>query len=85
MKIVTVLKFRSDLYFQDRIAFLDFDLHVNETTETIEDEEHSASGKTIAGARPRMKATITPTSVAAPLRISIREVMIMCATSYQKQ
>ena len=40
--------------------------YVTGTTETIEDEEHGASGKPIAKARPRMKSviTLTPVSVA---------------------
>ena len=42
--------------------------YVNETTETIEDEEHRALGKPIAKARPRMKLTITRTPVSVLLR-----------------
>ena len=42
--------------------------YVNETTETIEDEEHIASGKLTAKARPRKKSTATLTPVSVPLR-----------------
>ena len=41
---------------------------VTETTETIEDEEHGASGRPVAKVRPRMKAAVTLTSVSAPPR-----------------
>ena len=41
--------------------------YVTETTETIEDEEHRASGKPIAKARPRMKSAKTSTPVSVPL------------------
>ena len=64
MKIVTVLKFRSDLCFKTDGV----EKYVNETTATIEDEEHGASGKPIAKARLRMKSTITLTPVSVPLR-----------------
>ena len=40
--------------------------YINETTETIEDEEHRALGKPVAKARPRMKSTITQTPVSVP-------------------
>ena len=42
--------------------------YVTETTDTMEDEEHRASGNFNAEARPRMKSTITLTHVAVPLR-----------------
>ena len=42
--------------------------YVNETTETMEDKEHEASGKPMAKARPRMKSTITLTPVSVPPR-----------------
>ena len=45
--------------------------YLNETTETIEDEEHRASGKPIAEARPRMKSTITLAPVSVPPRESM--------------
>ena len=59
--------------FQDRTASCvrivnGVEKYVNETTETIEDEEHGALGKPIAKARPRMKSTITLTPVSFPLR-----------------
>ena len=40
--------------------------YVTETTETIEDEEHRASGKPIPKAIPRMKSTVTLTPVSVP-------------------
>ena len=59
--------------FQDRTASWvrivnGVERYVNETTETMEDEEHEALGKLIAKARPRMKSTITLTPVSVPLR-----------------
>ena len=50
--------------FQDRTASWvrivnGVEKYVNETTETIEDEEHRGLVKPVAKARPRMKATIT--------------------------
>ena len=59
--------------FQDRTAswvrvVIGVEKYVNETTETIEDDEHRALGKPIAKARPRMKPTATLTPVSVPLR-----------------
>ena len=59
--------------FQDRTASWvrivnGVERYVNDTTETMEDEEHEASGKPIAEARPRMKSTISLTPVSVPLR-----------------
>ena len=58
--------------FQDRTASRvgivnGVEKYVNETTETMEDEEHGALGKPIAKARLRMKSTITLTPVSVPL------------------
>ena len=58
--------------FQDRTASLvrivnGVEKYVNETTETLEDEEHGVLGKPIAKARLRMKSTITLTPVSVPL------------------
>ena len=59
--------------FQDRTASWvrndnGIEKYANETTETMEDEEHEALGKPIAKARTRMKSTITLTPVSVPLR-----------------
>ena len=58
--------------FQDRTASWvrivnGVEKYVTRTTETTEDEEHGASGKPIAKARPRMKSTITLTPVSVAL------------------
>ena len=60
------IEFQVRSLFQDRTATWvrivnGVEKYVNETTETIEDDEHRALGKTIAKARPRMKSTITLT------------------------
>ena len=41
---------------------------MNETTETMEDEEHGSLGKPIAKAIPRKKSTMILTPVSVPLR-----------------
>ena len=69
MKIVTVFKFRSDLCFKTERIVNGVEKYVNETTETIEDAEHKASGKHFAKARSRMWITNNAdTSVSVPLR-----------------
>ena len=72
MKIVALLKFRSDLCFLTEPPFglelwMESKKYVNDSTQTIEHEEHRALGKYIAKARPRMKWTITLTPVSVPL------------------
>ena len=42
--------------------------YATETTETIEDEEHGASGRSVAKGRPRLKPAVTLTSVSIPPR-----------------
>ena len=41
---------------------------MTESTETTEDEEHRASGRPVAKARPRLKPAVTLSSVSVPLR-----------------
>ena len=72
MKINTVLKFWSSLWFQDRTASWvrivnGVDKYVTESMLTKEEEER-ASGKPIAEARPRQKPTVTLTSVSILVR-----------------
>ena len=59
--------------FQDRTAswvriVIRVERYVNETTETMKDEEHGILLKPFAKARPRMKSTITLTPVSVLLR-----------------
>ena len=72
MKIVTVLKFISDLCFKTTASCIrtvnGIEKYVKETTETMENEKHGVSGKPIAKARPRLKSTIMLTRVSVPLR-----------------
>ena len=42
--------------------------YVTESTEIIADEEHRASGRLVANARPRLKPAVTLSSVSVPLR-----------------
>ena len=59
--------------FQDRTASWvrivnEIEKYVTESTETIEDEEHRASGRLVAKARPRLKPAVTLYSASVPLR-----------------
>ena len=54
--------------FQDRTASWvrivhGIEKYVTESTETIEDEKHRASGRPVARARPRLKHAVTLSSV----------------------
>ena len=67
------IEFQVRSLFQDRTASRvrivnGIEIYVNETTETMEDEEHEALGKPIAKARNRMKSTLTLAPVSVPLR-----------------
>ena len=72
MKIDTVLKFLSNLCFQDRTASWvrivnGVDKYVTESVLTKE-EEDEASEKPMAKARPRQKPTVTLTSASILVR-----------------
>ena len=72
MEIDTVLKFCSNLCFEIKAASWvrivnGIDKYVTESMETKEEEEHRASGRLVAKARPRLKPSVTP-SVSLPIR-----------------